>query len=577
MITVPRLRLTCCILLALTLQVVEAAELRIAVDPPNDALRDNIRAHLGDPGERSTASLRRFAGHAREKSKKAMRALGYYQGRVTTRVLDRDPPVLEVAVTPGDPVRLRRIRIEVRGEAAEMDRFQLPDKLRPETGDIVDHGVYARVKRFFRNRAQTHGFFNGGFEKQRLAVDPEAGYADIELVYDSGVRYSLGRAHFTEDIYFDHSLLQRFVRFEPGSPYHSDRIIELNRDLRDSGYFSEVRVDADPGTARDATIPVTVELNERTRHSIGAGLGFSTDVGPRLRTTWDQHYLNRWGHGQGGELELARPRQNLGYYYELPLNPPMSESLRFTGSYQVEDIEDTRSERISTGAQWRSKLDSGWQQVVSLRGENDRFRVGDETERTILVLPGISYSFLSRDSPVDPSSGYRLQFEVSGSQRNMLSDVDILHATVGAKGLTSLGGTRHRLLSRIRVGAVGTNEFEDVPPSLRFFAGGDQSVRGYEYRTLSPTDDNGDQAGGRFLIEASAEYQYSLFQSWRVAAFVDRGNAFDDLEDSIDSLKTGAGLGFRWISPVGPLRLDIARALDSPRNFRLHFSMGPEL
>jgi Outer membrane protein len=481
---------------------------------------------------------------------------------------------MKLEVVPGEPIRLRRVTIEVQGEAAGLAAFELPDESRPKKGDVLDHGRYERIKRFFRNQAQTHGFFDGAFVTRELRVDPEAGYADINLVYDSGERYTLGEVRFPDDNYFENALLERFVRFEPGEPYHSDRIIELNRELRGSGYFSNVRVEADAGNATKGRIPVQVALEERSRHSIGTGLGFSTDVGPRIRTTWDQHYVNPQGHRRGAELELSEPRQNAGLYYEVPLDPPMSDSLRFTGSYQKEDIEDTESERISTGAQWHTELDSGWQQVLSLRREDDRFKVGDERERTLLILPGASYSYLKRDSPVDPSRGYRLRVEAAGGQRDMLSDIDVLHATAEAKGLITLGTGGHRFLSRIKVGAVGTNNFDRVPPFLRFFAGGDQSVRGYGFRTLSPLDEDGDSIGGRFLIAGSAEYQYPLSQSWRLAAFVDEGNAFDDMGDP---LKTGVGVGVRWISPVGPIRLDIARALDAPENFRLHFSMGPEL
>ncbi|TDT43148.1 autotransporter secretion outer membrane protein TamA [Halospina denitrificans] len=567
-------RLTTGLFLALFLPFSWAAELQLNLDPANDALESNIRAFIGDPGDRDAASLRRFSSHARERARQAMRALGYYQGRVTSRVLEQDPPVLKLEVVPGEPVRFRRVIIEVEGEAAGLAAFELPDELRPEEGEVLDHGRYERIKRFFRNQAQTHGFFDGAFVTRELRVDPEAGYADINLVYDSGERYTLGDVRFPEEIYFENTLLERFVRFEPGEPYHSDRIIELNRDLRGSGYFSNVRVEADAENAVKGRIPVQVALDERSRHSIGTGLGFSTDVGPRFRTTWDQHYVNPEGHLRGAELELSEPRQNAGLYYELPLDPPMTDSLRFTGSYQREDIEDTESKRISTGAQWHKELDSGWQQVLSLRREDDRFKVGDERGRTLLILPGASYSYLKRDSPVDPSRGYRLQVEAAGGQRDMLSDIDVLHATAEAKGLVTLGTGGHRFLSRIKVGAVGTNNFDRVPPFLRFFAGGDQSVRGYGFRTLSPVDEDGDSIGGRFLIAGSAEYQYPLSQSWRLAAFVDEGNAFDDMGDP---LKTGVGVGIRWVSPVGPIRLDIARALDSPENFRLHFSMGPEL
>ncbi|MGM0450351.1 MAG: autotransporter assembly complex protein TamA [Pseudomonadota bacterium] len=568
------LRLCLFLLLFLIIPSVWAAELEVIVEPENEALVSNIRAHVGDVGDRNKASLRRFASHARDSAREAMRALGYYEGEIQYRVVEGDPPVLQLRVTPGDPVRLANVRIKVRGDASGLEAFELPERLRPERGDVLNHGDYEQVKRFFQGRAQTHGFFDGRFVTSELRVRPGEREADIRLLYDSGRRYTLGETTFADDSYFEKDLLRRFVRFEPGTPYHSDRVIELTQDLRGAGYFSEVRVDTDPDKAEERAIPVNVTLDERTRHSLGTGVGFSTDVGPRLRATWDQHYVNPQGHRRGAEFEVSQPRQNAGVYYELPLTPPMTDSLRFTGSYQNEDIEDTRSRRISLGAQWQSRLDSGWQQVVSLRREEDRFRVGDNRERTVLVLPGLSYSYLDRDSPVDPSRGYRLQFEGSGGQRDMLSDIDVIHLTAEARGLITVGTSGHRFLARVRAGGIGTNDFEQVPPFLRFFAGGDQSVRGYGYQTLGPTSEDGDNVGGRFLLTGSFEYQYPLSNSWRLATFVDEGNAFDDLGDP---LKTGAGVGIRWVSPVGPIRLDVARGLDEPENFRIHFSMGPEL
>ena len=553
---------------------VQGARLEVVTEPRNEAVEDNIRAYIGSVGERDAASLRRFASHARDQARSAMRALGYYQGRVRYQVIEGEPPVLRLEVTTGEPVRLRDIEVEVRGKASQMEVFQLPARLELSEGDVLNHAHYEAIKRFYRNQALRYGFFDGEFTTRRLEVNPEEGTADIRLVYESGERYTLGEVSFPEGVYFDEKLLQRFVRFEPGTPYDSDHTIRLTRDLRGTNYFRDVLVDADPRQAEDREIPVSVDLTERTRHSLGAGLGFSTDVGPRVRTTWTQHYLNPQGHRRGAEMELSEPRQNLGAFYEIPLNPPMTDSLRFTTAYQTEDIEDTRSERFSLGTQWTTELDSGWQQTVSLRREDDRFRVGDERDRTLLVLPGLSYSYIRRDSPVDPSRGYRLRTEVSGGQRDVFSDIDVLNSKAEAKGLITLGTAGHRFLARTQIGAVGTNDFQRVPPFLRFFAGGDQSVRGYGFRQLSPVDENGDRVGGRFLLESSVEYQYPLSQRWRLASFVDQGNAFDELGDR---LKTGVGVGIRWVSPVGPLRLDIARALDSPERFRLHFSMGPEL
>lgn len=110
---------------------------------------------------------------------------------------------------------------------------------------------------------------------------------------------------------------------------------------------------------------------------------------------------------------------------------------------------------------------------------------------------------------------------------------------------------------------------------MTVFAGGDQSVRGYDYRTLSPTDETGDRIGGRFLLAGSVEYQYEFIPKWRAATFIDHGNAVNSWTDP---MKTSAGIGIRWVSPVGPIRLDLAKSIsDQDEGFRIHFSMGAEL
>ncbi len=188
-------------------------------------------------------------------------------------------------------------------------------------------------------------------------------------------------------------------------------------------------------------------------------------------------------------------------------------------------------------------------------------------------MPGLGYSILRSDSPLDPSEGYRLQWDVRGAKQDFLADADVLHVSALGRGLITLAD-KHRFLGRAQVGAIGTNSYEKVPPSLRFFAGGDQSVRGYDYQTLSPRDSQGNREGGRYMFAGSVEYQYSFAEKWRAATFIDQGNSFNSLGDSMN---TGAGIGVRWVSPVGPIRLDLARAFNQDKGWRVHFSMGPEL
>ncbi|MFJ9989974.1 autotransporter assembly complex family protein [Pseudomonas putida] len=557
------------------------SELLVRVKPSNKTLQANIEGYIGSLGDRDEEALLRFSRGAEEQARKAAQALGYYQAQIDTEVKPpskADQPVqLIIRVDPGEPVRLRNVTVRIEGPASEMKAFRIPDSKALRQGEQLNHGVYEDAKRLIQNQASRYGFFDGRFSRQRLAVDPQAGVADIELVYQSGPRYRLGKVTFGGDAPLNDDLLQRMVGFKPGTPYDSELVAELNNDLQSSGYFEGVRVDAAPTAAVDDVVPVDVRLDTRKPRTLGLGLGFSTDVGPRGKANWTRHWVNPQGHSYGWETELSAPRQNVGLWYDIPLDPPLTDKLRFAGGYQNEEIAgtDTLSKLLTVGPEWHSKLPSGWQRVISLKYQREEYRLGDDSGLSNLLMPGVSFSYLRSDNRIDPHNGYRLQFDLQAAKEGLGSDTNLVHGNVLLKGLTTLG-QHHRFLGRVQFGGSATNGYQqNVPPSLRFFAGGDQSVRGYDYQTLSPKNNKGDRIGGRYLVAGSAEYQYSLTEKWRVATFIDQGNSFNSLE--LPSLKTGVGIGVRWVSPVGPLRLDLARALDDDGGIRLHFSMGPEL
>ncbi|WP_313202437.1 autotransporter assembly complex family protein [Pseudomonas sp.] len=557
------------------------SELLVKVKPANKELKANVEGYIGTLGDRDEQALLRFSRGAQEQARKAAQALGYYQAQIDTEVkppakADQHPQLI-IKIAPGEPVRLRNVTVRIEGPASEMKAFRIPDSKALRAGEQLNHGVYEDAKRLIQNQASRYGFFSGRFTRQRLAVDPQAGVADIELVYQSGPRYRLGAVKFSGDTPLDEDLLQRMVSFKPGTPYDSELIAQLNNDLQSSGYFEGVRVDAAPTAAVGEDIPVDVRLDTRKPRTMGLGLGFSTDVGPRGKANWTRHWVNPQGHSYGWETELSAPRQNVGLWYDVPLDPPLTDKLRFAGGYQNEEIAgtDTLSKLLTVGPEWHSKLASGWQRVVSLKYQREEYRLGDDSGLSNLLMPGVSFSYLRSDNRIDPHNGYRLQFDTQVAKEGLVSDTNLLHGNVLLKGLTTLGHN-HRFLGRVQFGGSATNGYKNnIPPSLRFFAGGDQSVRGYDYQTLSPKNSDGDRIGGRYLVAGSVEYQYSLAEKWRVATFIDQGNAFNTLE--LPSLKTGVGFGVRWVSPVGPLRLDLAKALDDDGGIRLHFSMGPEL
>ncbi|MDB6051772.1 MAG: rane protein [Pseudomonas sp.] len=553
-------------------------QLDVRIRPANAELKANVEGYVGSLGERDEQTLRRFSVGAEEQALKAAQALGYYQARINSDVQHEKGKDLRLVmdIEPGEPVHLRNVTVKVEGPASTLKEFRVPASEALKTGAVLNHGHYEDAKRLIQNQASRYGFFDGHFTRQRLAIDPKAGVADIELVYDSGPRYVFGKVSFTGDAPFDDDLMQRMVPFKAGTPYDSELIAELNQNLQSSGYFEGVRVDAAPTAAVAQVIPVSVQLETRKPRTVGLGIGFSTDVGVRGKANWTRHWVNAQGDSYGADMELSAPKQNIGLWYDIPLDPPLTDKLRFAGGYQYEEIADSDSvsKLLTIGPEWHSKLPSGWERVLSLKWQREDYRLGDDAGLSTLLMPGVSYSFLRSDNRIDPQNGYRLQFDAEVAKEGLGSDTNLLHGNVLLKGLTTVF-QNHRLLGRIQVGGSATNGYKSIPPSLRFFAGGDQSVRGYDYQTLSPTNSDGDRVGGRYMVAGSVEYQYSIAEKWRIATFVDQGNAFNSLQ--LPSLKTGVGIGIRWVSPVGPIRLDVAHALDDDGGIRLHFSMGPEL
>lgn len=564
------------VLLLISFAVSAQSELVVKVKPANDALKANVEGHIGSLGDRDKKALLRFQRGAQQQALKASQALGYYHPSIEAEVKPGDPPRLVLSIDPGEPLHLRNVNVRVEGPAASLKAFQIPasDDLKP--GAVLNHGNYEDAKRMIQNRAQRYGFFNGKFTQHELLVDPKGGFADINLVYESGPRFLLGKVSFAGDVPFDQTLLDRLVPFKPDTPYDSELVVELNLNLQNSGYFEVVRVDAAPSTAVAQVIPIDVDLKTRKPRTMTLGLGYSTDTGARVRASWMRHWGNTRGDSYGFESEISQPKQNVGAWYDIPLDPPLTDKLRLAAGYQNEEIAntDTLSKLLTVGPEWHSKLDSGWTRIVSLKWQHEEYRLGDDPGLSTLLMPGVSYSVLRSDNRTDPSHGYSVTTDMQMAKQGLLSDTNLFHGDVKFEALTTLWD-KHRFLGRIQFGGSATNGYKSIPPSLRFFAGGYQSVRGYDYQSLSPKNAEGDRIGGRYMLAGSLEYQYQFAEKWRWATFVDQGNAFNTLD--LPSLKTGVGMGIRWISPVGPIRLDLAHALDDDGGVRLHFSMGPEL
>lgn len=540
-----------------------------------------VRANVtldDEPCTAAPARVRRLYRRADRQIRQALEVYGYYSPTID-KSLERGESCWRATFTivRGPRVKLRDVSIGVTG-AGESDRGLVEalgkdDDLVP--GEGLNQRAYDAFKATFAGIAQRRGYFDGRYAVSRIDVYPAELVADITMDYVSGERYTFGAVTLDQDV-VDPALVLRYVDFKPGDPYDAERVNELYTDLLAGGYFQNVDLRPTPRPAPYLDVPVHIVLTASAPRTWKTGVGYATDVGAKVRLDFLNQRLNRKGHQLEFNSSFAQVKGEATLGYRLPRGSPRDEWLSLETGYRYDNPQDSTSDEFRVGVKDVKRRRGTWRETRSVDYVRETFQVGSEEERTSdLVLPAISWASQPRLVPPRPRREHRLSFTLSGTDEILGSDTAFLQMESEGKMIIPLWTTA-RLLLRGRAGWTIKDEFDDLPFSVRYFAGGDDSVRGYDYKSLGPTDAEGSVVGGADTLVGSVEVDQQVFGKWSVAAFVDMGNAFDSFKDL--SLKTGVGAGIRWYSPLGPIRFDIGVPLDdAPDSFRIHITLGPDL
>jgi translocation and assembly module TamA len=550
----------------------------IAITGADAALEANLLALLtvrAEPCTTSQARLRRLLPQVRRQLADAANALGYYHATHTARFSEAGNCWrLDIEMVPGPQVLLDEVELRVSG-GDEVQRL-FDDILQTTpllSGVPLHHGQYEEFKSALSARAVDQGFFAARFERAEIALDLDSNLADVHLVFDPGMQYRIGAISILKDDSLDSDVIDGMLPVQEGAPYSSAALAEVRASLDASQYFRRIRVSPQIGAAQQQAVPVEIELAMRPRHAWTTGLGFTTDTGPRARLAYENRFVNHRGHRFVADSALSEVRNQLDGTYVIPLTDASRQSLNFSGGYSDENNDSFESESTKLEASIRNQNRAGWLQTVFIDTQRDNYAVAGQTDVSVLSTLGASLSRTKADNLINPNKGWKLFTQVRGASDNFLSDATFVQLYGSAKHVYGFG--RSRLLSRVEIGATWINQRNELPASLRYFAGGDQSIRGYDYRELGPVNAASEVVGGKQLVVGSMEYDFQLRENWRVAVFADSGNAFNDMDDL--EWHHSAGVGVRWLSPIGPVRVDLAHPLDGGGGIRLHVTMGPDL
>jgi len=553
-----------------------AAEL--TVSGVDQDLERNIRAFVSLAGEGCDTEdwlvRRRFRGLETE-AREALEPFGFYNAVITADLaLDEPCWRATIAIQPGEPVRYRDVRLLIEGAAATDPTFaglKQPQALVP--GATLRHADYDRLKRLLQVRAADRGYVEARFMESRLDVWPEQHAADVVLHFDSGPRYRIGEIEYDQS-FLEPSIVAGYLDLERGAFFDSAALASAHRDLSDSAYFGNIDILADVENATNGEIPIRIALQPGSRIEYTVGVGASTDTGARFRAGFRNNRLNKSGHRIISDLGVSPVVQGLTAEYRIPLSDPRREWFSVTGALSNEETDTFDNEAQRLGLRWTKAMSDTWLRTLSLDASNESFAVGQDVDTTRFVVPGITFDQKIADRDVFPAHGRRLGAGVRGTDEALGSTASYVQATVWIRWIRSFG-KKNRILARLNAGSTSSADFDELPPSVRFFAGGDESVRGYDYDSLGPEDDDGNVIGGDNLLVASLEYERHLRGNFFGAVFVDAGNAFNGTD--IDP-EVGAGIGLKWRSPLGPIRLYLGYPVTADdQSVRVHLRLGADL
>jgi translocation and assembly module TamA len=582
----PRLLLALLLLLPLAAQAGVTLVVQGVKEPLEPAVRAGVTLSQYARRSVSEAQIRRLYEQAPDEVRAALEPYGYYDASVRgslTRT-GADDWRVTLTIVPGEPVRITAVHVSLDAAALKIDRIRRTvlavERLK---GKVLDHGAYERARDDVSAALTAHGFLAARQLTHQVAVTRADRSAVVTLAWQAGPRYRYGAVHF-EGSQFAPGFLDRYVPFEPGEYFDQADLLRLQQALSGADYFSVVNVLPDVDD-KDRTVDVAVQLSPAKRSVYTGGPFIGTDTGFGVRAGLERRWVNSRGHKWKNELVLAQRLKTLSSQYSIPLPGGEQRSLNFGIGFRDADTTTSQSRTLELVAN-HTDLWHGWTRsfgphaligtfTVGKRGNEPDNTPGIEHGRSKLLFAEASLSKKHGDNPTFVRHGWSLNVYARSTAGALLSDTRFSQLGADAKWINAFA-RRDRLILRASAGITSTGDFSALPPQLRFFAGGDRSVRGYGYQAIGPRNSFDRVIGGRNLLVASTEVEHYFTRNWGMAAFVDAGNAFNGTDYRP---RLGAGLGVRWLSPVGMIRVDVGTPIrdDNAHGIQLHVVIGPDL
>ncbi|MFW5863799.1 MAG: autotransporter assembly complex protein TamA [Desulfohalobiaceae bacterium] len=590
----PRVLLVCCCLILLflpaLLQAQEISGQGVDYQPKlQGELSPEVRnaliaeADTFQLQEQLPTSRRQLEHRARQdvpKMSRTLQAFGYFQPDIDFRLQEAKTDLEVVfSVQPGPRYVLGQV--VMLDNSAEQEAGQaVPDPvklgLEPGSGFRAQEASQAEGK--IREHLRNKGWPFPEVSLQQVLVDKKKQEVDLRYSIQPGAKACFGKTSIQGLDRVRRSFVRQRIPWEQGDTFQAEKLQELRRSLVASGLFSMVQVETAPEQDQEDRAEVLIRVIERSPRTIKAGIGYETDVGPNLRLGWEHRNLRGKGRSLQSSLSVSGVEASLDTEFSVPRFRHKDQTLKLTSSLSREDTDAYQSSSLSTAARVERQVSEHLAAGLGLAYRMTEVTQEERDEFGLLSLPA-SLVWDSRDQVLDPGQGIRSHLRLTPYTDTLGQDLQFLKAQHGLRHYQSLLQDKRLVLaSRAEVGGLSGASRQDIPADERFYSGGGGSVRGYGFQKLGPLKD-GDPVGGRSLLELGAELRLRVKGKSGLAAFLEGGQVYSQsFPDLGERIRWGAGLGYRYYTGFGPLRLDVAVPLDKrdgvDSDYQIYISIG---
>ena len=567
-----------------------ASPLQVDIEAPADIRAllgrhlDLVRAtQLRDDESLEASELQRLTAAAPAQVRELLKTEGWFEPDIVVVHMPGPPPVVQLRVRPGPRIRVASIDVRTEGAlqplaaGGDAQARAFDERLRRagslQAGQPFRNPAWSETKLQWLAALRAAGYAAATLRSSQAEIDVAAGTARLVGVLDSGPLFLAGALHVEGLQRHDLATVRHLAGFGPGRPLTESLLLDYQDRLQKTGLFDSVSITFDAHIEQAGASTVTVHLNELPLQQATVGVGLSTDTGPRASLEHQHRRPFGWAMVAHDKLEWGRDVQR---WNADVFSHPGAGFVRWLLGVQVERERSATdlvlSQRVRVG---RTQDTPAFERLAFVEWLRSRQSLASGEVADAQAASANLHLVLRRlDNVLLPTRGVSLSLQWGlGQARSTQGGVGPYARLQGRlTGYLPLGAQWYAK-ARVEVGQIVKRDALVVPDALGFRAGGDESVRGYAYRSLAPVV-SGHVVSGNTLLTASAELARPISADWPAlwgALFVDAGRATDRWQDFKPALGYGAGL--RWRSPIGPVRVDLAWA-DELRKARLHLGVG---